>query len=214
LAFASWAAPVAAGTQGPPVNVEPPGFQGTLHAIEGETFVIAGETLVARNGKWEGEPSSFAYQWLHCHVIGARGGPVECTPIPGATSAQYSLTGSDLLWFVEVEVTATNASGSASAHSPLNAFVVAPDAILKAHPHKKTTSTHARFSFTANAPKATFECKMDRAQYKPCRSPFQANLRPGPHVFRVRAVGPGEARQNPAAIRAFHWQILRSAARG
>ena len=137
-----------------------------------------------------------------------------CDPIPGATSPRYSLTASDLYSFMEVEVTATNASGSASAHSPLNAFVVAPDAMLKTHPHKKTMSTHARFSFTANAPKATFECKLDQGQFKPCRSPFQANLRPGSHVFRVRAVGPGGARTNPAAIRAFHWQILGSSARG
>ncbi|HEU5252329.1 MAG TPA: right-handed parallel beta-helix repeat-containing protein [Solirubrobacterales bacterium] len=49
----------------------------------------------------------------------------------------------------------------------------------------------ARFSFTANEPGSSFQCSLDRGQFRPCRSPKKYRLsRPGKHLFRVRAVDP------------------------
>lgn len=45
------------------------------------------------------------------------------------------------------------------------------------------------FSGTGGAPALGFQCKLDRRPFKACRSPkAYANLKPGSHVFRVRAV--------------------------
>ena len=47
----------------------------------------------------------------------------------------------------------------------------------------------ATFRFSGQGgPALTFQCKLDRGPFKPCRSPkTYRKLKPGPHVFRVRA---------------------------
>lgn len=49
----------------------------------------------------------------------------------------------------------------------------------------------ARFAFTSNEVGSTFQCSLDRAPFKPCKSPKKYRLsRAGRHLFRVRAVDP------------------------
>jgi hypothetical protein len=51
--------------------------------------------------------------------------------------------------------------------------------------HRKRKAT---FRFAAGESGAKFLCKIDRKKYKPCRSPkVYRNLKPGKHVFRVKA---------------------------
>jgi CSLREA domain-containing protein len=60
--------------------------------------------------------------------------------------------------------------------------------ILKG-PKGKIHSTKAKFKFVANEKGAKFECKLDRRKFKPCKSPkVYRGLKPGKHVFKVRAV--------------------------
>jgi len=60
--------------------------------------------------------------------------------------------------------------------------------ILKG-PKAKTHATTVKFKFTASEKGAKFECKLDRKKFKPCKSPkTYKKLKPGKHVFKVRAV--------------------------
>jgi hypothetical protein len=98
---------------GPPVNTAPP-------AISGEAK--DGQTLKASSaGTWVGTaPISYSYQWLRCNAKGE-----SCTEISGATATSYALMGEDVGHAIRVQVTATNAQGSASAASEPTAAVAA-----------------------------------------------------------------------------------------
>ncbi len=88
---------------GPPVSVAPPIVSGTP---------AAGQTLEASTGAWVGTaPFSYHYQWLSCDLLG------ECFEIAGATSSTYTVQPLDVASSLEVVVTATNESGSATATS-------------------------------------------------------------------------------------------------
>jgi hypothetical protein len=74
-----------------------------------------GQTLAASPGTWTGTPTiTFAYQWRRCNPAGT----IEtCVPIPGATSATYTLTPNDEGVALRVYVTGTNIAGSTTAFS-------------------------------------------------------------------------------------------------
>jgi hypothetical protein len=138
----------------------------------------------------------------------------SCVPIVGATSPFFGRVGAaDLSTRLAVEVTATNAFGPTTVLSPLSEYVAAPTAELSRHPRKKTANTHAEFSFESNAiafKDATgvgFKCKLDQKPFRWCESPFKADLKPGSHVFLVRAVGPESVRDKVGEE--FRWRILR-----
>jgi hypothetical protein len=84
-----------------PVNEEPP-------TISGKPRV--GQTLSASQGEWQGEPTSFFYQWLRCDSAA-----LNCAPIADATGPQYLLTQADLGFRIRVEVVAVNADGASPA---------------------------------------------------------------------------------------------------
>lgn len=201
---------VLASAEGAPVNIAPPVLSGSP---------IAGETLTASNGEWQGNPSAFSYQWLGCSKFGIRGTPFTCSPITAANSAQYLVSEFELGQQIAVEVTATNAFGSAAARSALTAkvsspprvhppHILVPEAKIGAHPPKRTANTRARFTFTADNPddaSLSFKCKLDKKPFKRCHSPFVVNLKRGHHVFKVEAIGPRGARDHSPAE--FRWRI-------
>jgi glucose/arabinose dehydrogenase len=81
----------------------------------------------------------------------------------------------------------------------------APKASLGRHPGKKTHSTIAKFSFSADQRGASFRCKLDRRSFAPCASPVTyRGMRPGPHTFAVVASGSGG--RGPVAK--FSWKVL------
>ncbi len=56
-------------------------------------------------------------------------------------------------------------------------------------PRKRSRSAKARFAFLSDEVGATFQCQLDGRPFAACKSPqAYAGLRPGEHVFRVRAV--------------------------
>ncbi|HWN73256.1 MAG TPA: NosD domain-containing protein [Solirubrobacterales bacterium] len=66
---------------------------------------------------------------------------------------------------------------------------IPPDTRIVKGPPKKTHKTTATFKFKATEGSATFQCKLDRKPFKPCRSPkTYKKLKPGKHVFKVRAI--------------------------
>ena len=70
--------------------------------------------------------------------------------------------------------------------------------ILKG-PKAKSTKTTASFKFDADESGSRFECKLDAKPFKPCESPRKyKHLKPGKHVFRVRAIDPAGNVGEPA----------------
>jgi hypothetical protein len=105
-------------TAAPPSNTNPPSISGTAQDSQ---------TLTASNGSWSGTaPLSYSYQWEACNSAGA-----ACQPISGAAAQSYTLTSSQVGGTVQVQVTASNAQGQASAAS-------APSAVIAAAPPANT----------------------------------------------------------------------------
>jgi hypothetical protein len=196
-------APPAVASQGAPVNVE-------LPVVTGSSYI--GGHLAVSAGKWEGEPTAFTYQWLHC-ANAVRGGALYCDPIRGANTAQYVPEHSDLFSHFAVDVKASNGVGVTTARSAYYGYVVyPPTTILEKHPPKRTSRTHARFTFSVIAAHFRFECKIDEERFSSCDSPLQVNLGPGHHLFEVKAITGGGPDRTPAQ---FRWWVSpgRSSAR-
>ena len=78
---------------------------------------VDGQTVSADPGVWAGTgPVDFTYQWLRCDLDGT-----NCVDIAGATDDHYTLTSADADHGIRVEVTGTNAAGSAAGTSPVAA---------------------------------------------------------------------------------------------
>jgi hypothetical protein len=116
--------------ESPPVNTSPPAVTGTL--VDGAPQNTGAPTisgtaqqsllLTAGPGTWTGTaPIAFAYQWRRCGE-----GATACADIAGATSQGYTPVAADVGSSLRVAVTATNASGSATAESaPTSTVTVA-----------------------------------------------------------------------------------------
>jgi streptogramin lyase len=73
-------------------------------ALSGSALV--GIRMAVSNGTWSNSPVAYGYQWEDCLS--------QCTPIPGATNANYTPTVSDTGYRLEALVTATNGGGSST----------------------------------------------------------------------------------------------------
>lgn len=79
-----------------------------------------------------------------------------------------------------------------------------PDTKIVKGPPKKTHKTTVKFKFTATEAGSTFQCKLDRKPFKPCSSPKKyKKLKPGKHVFKVRAIDKAGNVDPTPAKRAF-----------
>jgi hypothetical protein len=84
--------------------------------------------------------------------------------------------------------TATAASGPLSATAGFsNVDRRAPVAEITKAPKAKTTKKRVTIAFRADEPGSTFECRLDGAKTKSCSSPAKVRVKPGKHVFEVRA---------------------------
>lgn len=75
-----------------------------------------------------------------------------------------------------------------------------PDTKIVKGPPQKTHKTTVKFKFTATEAGSSFQCKLDKKPFRPCRSPrTYKKLKPGKHVFKVRALDKaGNADPTPA----------------
>jgi hypothetical protein len=83
----------------------------------------------------------------------------------------------------------------------------APETTIFKQPKKKTHKAKAKFKFRSSEAGSTFECSIDKGDFKPCTSPTTyKRLSPGKHKFLVRAIGTdGTADQSPAKVK---WKVL------
>ncbi len=79
---------------------------------------VLGNRMTTSDGGWSGKPVAYGYQWEDCNSVGA-----ECTPIAGATNANYTPVSGDVGHTLVAQVTATNGSGSLAAASAATALV-------------------------------------------------------------------------------------------
>ncbi len=81
-----------------------------------------------------------------------------------------------------------------------------PKPAINEHPGAQSPSTRARFGFTARRGGTLFECRLDRGQWRTCRSPARfAGLTVGRHKFSVRAV---DRQGRRGATARFRWTTL------
>ena len=83
-----------------------------------------------------------------------------------------------------------------------------PDTTITSSPRRKTTKRRATFTQTSTEPASTFQCSLDGAAFRSCRSPFTTpKLARGVHNFGVRAIdAAGNVDGTPATYR---WKIKR-----
>jgi hypothetical protein len=63
----------------------------------------------------------------------------------------------------------------------------------------------AKFRFASSEPQSTFQCKLDKKKWKACGNPFKRAVKPGRHLFKVRAIDRfGNVDQSPAR---FGWRV-------
>jgi|GEM_PF-2248493 len=98
-------------TGGPPVNTVAPALSSTTPVV--------GIALSVSNGTWTNSPTSYGYQWKWADTGAA---------ISGATSASYTPVTGDISHTLKCDVTATNASGSATTSSNTSSAVAAAPA--------------------------------------------------------------------------------------
>ncbi len=80
----------------------------------------------------------------------------------------------------------------------------APGTTITKGPKKKTTKRRPKFKFTSSQAGSTFQCKVDKAKFAPCTSPFRPpKLKPGKHSLKVVAVGPTGAADSSPAVHKF-----------
>jgi streptogramin lyase len=102
------------------VALSPPTAGTPLPLISGTA--AQGHTLSSTTGTFGGGAiSSYSYQWQDCEESGK-----DCTNITGATSSTYTLVSTDVAHTVLVEVTASNAAGSASETSQASVLIAGP----------------------------------------------------------------------------------------
>jgi hypothetical protein len=64
-----------------------------------------------------------------------------------------------------------------------------PQTTIKKGPKGKIAATRVKFKFSSNEKGSTFQCKLDKKPFKKCKSPKKyKGLKPGKHVFKVRAI--------------------------
>ena len=141
---------------------------------------------------------------------------IEGSNVPVAAPQAAQLNGKTYTWQGWSDGGARSHTVLAGKSTTLEAFYTTPgektgpptppSTQLRKHPPKSTGSRKAKFTFTSSEAGSRFRCKLDRATYKPCRSPATyRKLKRGRHVFRVYAIGAGGLRDpSPAS---FAWKI-------
>jgi hypothetical protein len=148
-------------------------------------------------------------------------GLVECagsvaggSAIDTATLGQHSFTvksednrGGTSSTMVSYNVVSPPASPPSGSNPPSK---VAPDTVLGFHPSNKVKTRKKRakvkFTFSASATGATFECRLDKAAFAPCASPKSYKVKAGKHTFSVAAMSGGLADSTPAT---FRFKVIR-----
>jgi len=75
----------------------------------------------------------------------------------------------------------------------------APNTKIKKHPPSRTHDHTVKYEFKADDAGATFKCKLDKKDYKRCKSPDRVHVKTGKHTFSVQATdASGNKEKKPA----------------
>ena len=155
---------------------------------EGELESFLGDDVAQGSGKWEVKyPAQLP--------VGTRVAVTQTNADGGTSEFGFAVSAADKL---VCAVTAAS-GGSCGGGGPGNPIPGVPDTKLAKKPKLKGGPT-AKFKFTSSIAGSSFECKLDKKKFAKCRSPkTYKKLKPGKHVFKVRAVSPaGVADPTPA----------------
>jgi nitrous oxidase accessory protein NosD len=177
-------------------GVLPPGFSSTIQskaegtalpgatirvfrkasAETGELQSFLGETVADGSGNWKvGYGSIPTGTIIAATQTNANGGTSE---LATATAGPDPVTPGG----------GGNGGGGNGGPGPV-ADTTAPKATISKGPKAKSANTTAKFKFKSNEAGSKFQCKLDKGKFKNCRSPkTYKKLKPGKHVFKVRAV--------------------------
>jgi hypothetical protein len=90
--------------------------RGSAPVVTGQPAIFGstrdGSLLTASHGSWTNSPSSYGYQWLRCDA-----NAVNCAPIAGANSREYTASSADVGRRLRVTVIASNGYGSGTSTS-------------------------------------------------------------------------------------------------
>jgi CSLREA domain-containing protein len=140
-------------------------------ASPGELASFLGETEANGGGNW-----SVTY----------------ASAIPGDTqiaATQTGFEGTSELAFAKTEPAPKSPGGGNQGGGGGTKDTTPPETRITKGPKAKTRSRKAKFKFSSSEPGSKFECKLDRKRFKRCSSPkTYKGLKPGKHVFKVRAV--------------------------
>lgn len=91
-------------------------------------------------------------------------------------------------------------SGTAVNASPIAIADTSPPQTKIVKASRSSQGGTARFKFSSGEPGSSFQCKLDSKPFRGCKSPKKyEGLKPGMHVFKVRAIDPaGNADPSPA----------------
>ena len=137
---------------------------------------------------------------IYVHGFSAPGGPfltgIWVDPVGGSTAAVHGLSAGDYQteWDANTgagrltrAVTGYDDSGGNARFAAV--WRVRPNTTMLSTPPSITNQTTATFTFEADNPFTTFECRLDGASFSLCTSPRNlTNLSEGNHTFRARAV--------------------------
>ncbi len=82
-----------------------------------------------------------------------------------------------------------------------------PNTRIVSGPPRVTFKAKARFRFASTEAQSHFQCKLDKRKWRACANPFRRSVKPGKHLFKVRAIDRfGNVDPTPAR---FGWRVKR-----
>jgi hypothetical protein len=80
-----------------------------------------------------------------------------------------------------------------------------PNTRIVKGPARSTYETRAKFRFASTEAQSSFQCKVDKKKWAGCRNPAKRAVKPGKHLFKVRAIDRfGNVDPTPAR---FGWRV-------
>ena len=177
------------------------------------TFIskVAGTGVSQLDGKFD-SPSDIDFDSFGTmYVVDRDNARVQRLSSDGAYISKFGDGGLDVARFSAPGGVVVDSSGRVlvadSGNHRVQTFIDAngPDTTVLTGPAAVSSSTSASFTFAANEPDSTYECKMDNGAFEACTSgKSYVGLAPGPHAFSVRAT---DALLNVGDPNTYPWTI-------